>query len=799
MIRRILWFCVLLAGPFQVVAGDRLMTAEDMWKAKRVGSPSVSPDGKWAAVDVTTYNIEKDDSTSEIWLLSTDGKTQKQLTSSGGKNGGPKWSPDGKWVAFVSKRTGDDVAQIYAISPNGGEARRLSAMPMAPGSLKWSGDSKTVFAIAWTYPGVDDDATFLAREKATKESKAKAVVIDDATYRYWDTWLTDGKRPTVFAVDFAGGKHRNLLAKTGKHLIPTQPGEGDYDVSPDGTELCFVADSVKDYGTDFNSDLFTIPIDGSGELKNLTTDNDANDTHPAYSPDGKSIAFLRTKIKFFYADRQRLMVRNRETGKSQDWTDGFDRTATRPKWLPDSKRIAIEVEDAGLVNIYFCSESAKPKTFPTGLSERGIDFARVGRLGVFQQSSFDLPPRLASHGPGGNPIVLEHFNDDLVKSWKLGKFESRTFKGADDKDVQMWVVYPPDFDPKKKWPLIQFVHGGPHNGIMNEFSFRWNLQLWAAQGYVVGCVNFHGSSGFGQAFTDSITGDLSNKPFTDIMKSTDWFVAQPWIDADRLATAGGSYGGYMMAWMNGHTDRFKTMVCHAGVYDWHAMLSSDIVKGRDRSLGAPPWGDLTKVDKQSAQRYAANFKTPTLVLHGEKDYRVPIAQGMAYYNTLRQKGVPTRFVYFPDENHWILKPQNALLWHKEVFGWIKKYVPPGANEIRGSSMRIVECGMRNESEFSAFDNPEVSAAARDERHADPVAEFLAAERRADRFLGHLFVVVRADDPFEEDFGIALHNVEPAQVGDRMLRQHVGHGDPIRAGSGSDNFRFGRAICQRAFE
>jgi len=241
----------------------------------------------------------------------------------------------------------------------------------------------------------------------------------------------------------------------------------------------------------------------------------------------------------------------------------------------------------------------------------------------------------------------------------------------------MFVVYPPNFDDSKKWPLVQMVHGGPHNAFQNDFSYRWNPQVWAAQGWVVAIVNFHGSSGFGQEFTDSITGDLGTKPMTDIMKATEFLCAKPWIDKNRVAAAGASYGGYMMAWLNGHTDIFKTMVCHAGVYNWHSMLASDVVKGRERSLGAPPWGDLTKVDQQSPQRFAANFKTPTLVVHGEKDFRVPITQGIEYYNTLRQKGVPTRFLYFPDENHWVLKPQNSLLWHKEVFAWISKTIGNG--------------------------------------------------------------------------------------------------------------------------
>ena len=317
-------------------------------------------------------------------------------------------------------------------------------------------------------------------------------------------------------------------------------------------------------------------------------------------------------------------------------------------------------------------------TDPPPISERSIDFARGRRLGVYLQSSFDRPAAVVAHGPGlKDPIPLEHFNDALVNEWKLGKVQYKTFKGAGDNDVAQWIVYPPDFSSEKKWPFVQVVHGGPHSGIMNDWSFRWNLQLWAAQGYVIGCVNFHGSSGYGQEFTDSITGAMGEKPLADIMKSTDWFASQPWIDKNRMAAAGASYGGYMMAWLNGHTDRFQAMVCHAGVYDWHAMLASDFIRGRFRALGAPPWGDLSIVDRQSAQRFAASFKTPTLVLHGEKDFRVPITQGLAYFNTLRQKGVPTRLVYFPDENHWIMKANNSLVWHREVFAWLDKYIGKG--------------------------------------------------------------------------------------------------------------------------
>jgi dipeptidyl aminopeptidase/acylaminoacyl peptidase len=553
-------------------------------------------------------------------------------------------------------------------------------MPFAPSSFKWSGDSQTIYCIASTWPDAADDAAHAKRDKEQKSAKVKAYVIDGAAFRYWDRWLADGKRPFVFAINLSDGRHRNLMAGTGHHLPPQQPSESHYDVSPDGKELCYVTDNVRDPGMDANLDLFVLRLDQKGAKPEcLTGDNAANDTDPTYSPDGKRLAFLRQTIKFFYADRTRLMLLDCASGSAREVLPNLDRPCAAPKWLPDGQRICVEVEDAGYHRIGFVNPAqSKIVMDKPAFTERSIDFAKTTRMGVYLQTSFNGPPAVYAHGPGmKQPLRLERFNDPITSAWTLGKAESRTFKGARDRDVQMWVFYPPDFEPSKKWPLVQVVHGGPHNAITSDFSFRWNPQLWAAQGWVVGVVNFHGSSGFGQEFTDSITGDLGTMPMEDIMKATDWLAAQPWIDPNRIATAGASYGGYMMAWLNGHTDRFKTMVCHAGVYNWHSMLASDIVRGRERSLGAPPWGDLTKIDKQSPQRFASNFKTPTLVIHGELDYRVPVTQGLEYYNTLRQKGVTTRLVYFPDENHWILKPANSLLWHREVFGWLEKGIGHG--------------------------------------------------------------------------------------------------------------------------
>lgn len=695
MIRQVLAICVLVAFTNTATpqAAKRPITLEDLWKVKRLGKPSISPDGAWVAIDVTTYNMDDNSSHTQIWLCSTDGKTQKQLTNHKASSSGPIWSPDGKSIAFLSKRDlpspsgrgagGEGGTQIYVISPNGGEARQLSNMPMTPGGIKWGADSKTIYCVAQIWPDTPDDASYVKKEKAHKADKVQAYIIDDALYRVWDHWIADGKRPVVFAVDVQSGKHRNLFAHT-KRTLPASGGSAsDYDVSTDGKEICFVSETAKELGMDYNSDLYVMPIDGKGEPKNITADNPANDSNPAYSPDGKWIAFSRQTTKYFYADRSRVMLHDRASGKNNELTTKMDRSCGAPVWDAQSFQVAFEMEEKGCVSIKAIPINAPDLPQRSTHVERSDHAVSITRKpdtlnSVWLRSSFSFPAELAT--PNAYDNKASHFNSQLVAEWDLGKVDNITYKGADNDDVQMWIVYPPKFDASKKWPLLMMIHGGPHNAITTDFHYRWNAHLFASKGYVVAIPNFHGSSGFGQKFTDSITGDMASKPFEDIMKATDYMEAKPFIDKTRTTAAGASYGGYMMAWINGHTDRYKAMICHAGVYNWHSMMASDFVRSRERPLGALPWGDQAKIDKQNPQRFAANFKTPTLVMHGENDYRVPITQGMEYYNTLRIKGVPTRFVYFPDENHWVLKPQNSRLWHREFFAWLEKHVGSGPSK-----------------------------------------------------------------------------------------------------------------------
>ena len=564
-------------------------------------------------------------------------------------------------------------------------------MPMAPSALKWSSDSQTLYCIAWTWPDAPDDDSYRKKDKELKESKVKAYVIDDAMFRYWDNWIADGKRPVIFRVDAETGKHTNLFAGLKLFLPVTSNGAESYDISPDGKEICFTADSSKEIGMDFNLDLYTMPLEASRERKrpeeqpkNITTDNPVGDFNPVYSPSGGgAIVFLRQTTKFFYADRTRVMVHRRNVGRNYELTAKLDRSCQNPQFV-ELGNVLFEAEDKGSHGLFLVSPREDVSDDIVGsatpdFSDQLPAVSSEGKFIAFVRSSFSLPVSLYSRDLKSlrEPISIEGLNDALRSQWDLGSVKNITYKGADNEDVQMWIVHPPKFDPNKKWPLLMVIHGGPHNGITTDFHFRWNLHLLASKGYVVACPNFHGSSGFGQKFTDSITGDMATKPFYDVMKATDYMEALPYIDKNRTAAAGASYGGYMMAWINGHADRFKALVCHAGVYNWHSMMASDIVRSRERALGALPWGDLNQIDKQSPQRFAANFKTPTLVMHGEKDFRVPVTQGLEFYNTLRLKGVPTRLVYFPDENHWISKPQNSRLWHREFFAWVEKYIGSG--------------------------------------------------------------------------------------------------------------------------
>jgi dipeptidyl aminopeptidase/acylaminoacyl peptidase len=658
------------------------LSIEDLWKLDRPAQPTLSPDGAQVCVSVTSHDMEENKARSSLWLLSSFGGEPRRLTAAGEKDGEPRWSPDGRWIAFVARRAAageakaDEEAQVYLIAPDGGEARRLTDIATGAFAIKWFPDSRRLAFVSWVWPQEKGLAALAKRYRAWKDDKVKAHVVEHSAYRWWDHWLSDGRVPHLFTVDIASGRVRDLFEGTRYELPRADPAAHHYDIAPDAREIAFTFDPAEDKRFDAPNQIVALDL-RTGRFRTLTTRSPLNHESPAYSPDGQRIALLAQDVRRTLAAPHKLAMIERTRGGVEVVRTRWDRSIHAPlAWSDDASGLFFQAEDRARQHLWRWALGARePKVAARG----GIvgDFDVAGEAIAFVRNTMSTPPEVFRAAPEEAERRIDRFNEGLLANVKLGDVREFEFEGFDGDKVQMWVVYPPDFDPAKKWPLVQNIHGGPHSIAADTFHFRWNNHLFAAQGYVVACVNYHGSSSFGHRFTECIDGDWGRRELADIEAATDLLLRQGYIDRERLLAAGGSYGGYMVAWMNGHTDRYKAYVCHAGCFDWVAMFADDVYYGHARELGAFYWDNPGRIEAQNPRARARRMKTPTLVMHGQLDYRVPDAQGIAYYNTLRAKGVAARLVFFPDENHWILKPQNSRLWHREFFAWLKRHAAPG--------------------------------------------------------------------------------------------------------------------------
>ncbi len=653
------------------------LSIDALLSLKRIGAPCIAPDGRVACAAVTAAAMDKNEMQTELWLFPTDGGRARRLTT-GDKDSDPVWSPDGKWVAFSAKRKDDDEAQIYLIAPDGGEARRLTSISTGASALRWFPDSKRIAFVSRVWPDLRTDQAQAKRLKERKESKVKAHVTERAEYRFWDHWLTDGREPHVFAADVATGRARDLLAGTGLSLQPWSPSNEHYDISPDGRELAISVDLAPEPRMMNETDIVTINL-ATARHRTLTATSGFSDEYPRYSPSGRHLLWRSFNTKRAFNDQGRLTLQDRRTGDTRRLAPRLDRATAHAAWAPDSAAIYLGIEDRGRVGLYRLRlGDAMPVPVAAGGTLNGFDVSADGKRIVFGRASLSSPVALFAIGhDGSGERPLDSPNKALLSRVALGATREIAIKGWRGEPVQIWITYPPNFDPKKKWPLLHSIHGGPHAAHTDGWHYRWNTQVFAAQGYVVVGVNYHGSSGFGQKWLESITAMYGTKEYADTEAATDFMLRQGYIDRQRLVASGGSYGGYMVAYMNGHTDRYRTFVCHAGCYDWVSMMATDGYMFFAKELGGFHWDKPAQVMAQSPHHYAKRFKTPTLVMHGELDFRVPATQAFQYYNTLHAKGVATRLVYFPDENHWILKPQNSRLWLREFFDWVKRYAAPG--------------------------------------------------------------------------------------------------------------------------
>jgi len=669
--------CILFFTVSVFAQDKQPITPTDLWNIQRVGAPSVSPDGKRAAFTVTSFDIEESRGVSDIYLLNLDGSAPIRFTRHPSSDSSPVFSPDNKNLAFISRRDGN-TAQLYVIPINGGEARKVTDLPVSVSTPKWFPDGQRIAFVASVYPGYDGDFEKLnTMIEDHRKGKVSAKVTENRIYRHWDRWLTDGMYPRLFVVDIETGEVKDLMPGTSVYL--SMMGGAQYDISPGGDEIAVSINSTEPPYERLNYDIYLLQTDGTGEMRNITDHNPADDVGPVYSPDGRTILYGKQRSTHFYADNVRLVQYDRRTGARTVLTEDIDFSFQQWLWSEDGTTIFFHAEDRGKKSIFSIpAEGGIVTEIFRGGTNDAVRLASDDRL-IFSHQSFTQPPALFEINRNGIDLKqLTSFNKDILDRIAFGDVKDVTYKGANDADVQMYIVYPPEFDASKKWPLVHMIHGGPHGIFGDSFHFRWNAQLFAAPGYVVAMSNFHGSTSFGQEFAESIHGAHAEKPFRDIMKATDFMIERGYIDETKMAATGGSYGGYLVSWIAGHTDRFAALVNHAGVYNIMGQFASDVTAHREYAYNGSPWDGLERMQEWNPALHAENFVTPMLVIHGELDYRVPVLQGLEAYGVYKGKGVDARLVYYPDENHWILTPQNSIFWYDELYAWLERYIGTGS-------------------------------------------------------------------------------------------------------------------------
>jgi len=649
------------------------LTPDDLWRMRRVDAPEPAPDGSFVIVPVTEYDVEANRGVTRLFKLTSTGS--EPLTTGDRNSTNPVISPDGNRLAFLGTPLDDEeaVPQLYLLPLSGGEAERVGDLPLGVLDARWLPDGSGLVLLSEVFrDGLSLDEA-RARRAELKASKVQAKVTEDRVYRFWTRWLTDGAVPHLFHLDLELGELTDLIPGSTRWMYFMEPA-GMFDISPDGAEVAFAAEISESPHDRLQSAVFTVPIAGGSERR-LSEHLPAHQRRPRYSPDGKYLLFGIQREWDFYADRVRLVSYDRAAETETVLTEEWDRSAAGWEFSPDGSRIVLAAEDNARTNLYTMPVAvAEPELLASGGFAGAARPAGDGSV-FFLNQSLSAPPEVHRVAiDGGDVEAVSAFNRDILEEVELGEVREIEFSGANGDPVQAFLVLPPGFDETRRWPLVHAIHGGPHGLFGDAWHWRWSAQAFAAPGRVVAMVNFHGSTSWGHDFAARIHGSWGDEPAADILAATDYLLEKGFIDEERMAIAGGSYGGYLTSWLTGQTDRFATAIVHAGVTNLLGQYASDITAGRERAMGGNAWDSIDDVHRWSPTHHAAGFSTPTLVIHGEKDYRVVVTQGLELYGILKAKGVDARLVYYPDEGHWILKPQNSLHWYGEVLGWLERYI-----------------------------------------------------------------------------------------------------------------------------
>jgi dipeptidyl aminopeptidase/acylaminoacyl peptidase len=652
----------------------RRFTVEDLLKVRRVGDPQVSPNGKRVAFTIGDVNYDLNKVITQIYVMQIDGGGLKQLTNGAASSTTPRWSPEGKRIAFVTD------GQVWTMEDDGDNKEKVTKISTSAAAPVWSPDGKWIAFTSEVYPDCSDDDCNKKKDEAAENSKVKAHIATRLLFRHWDEWR-DVKRTHVFVVSSKGGTARDLTPGDFDSPPYAAASGVDFAFSPDSKELAYVRNPDKVEAISTNSDIYVLPLSG-GAPKNITVSNRGYDVGPIYTRDGRSIIYRSQATAGFEADRWRLMSYNRMTGVSTEIAKKFDLQVEEIALSPDGNYAYFIAGERGRLPVFRVPlGGAEPQKMIPNVSASGLQITPDGKSLVFAHSTMAIPTEIyRADIDEGTTTPLTTANSVLMAPFGLRKAEEVEWTGALGKKIHGFIIKPPNFDPNRKYPLAVIIHGGPQSAFNDSWGYRWNPQVWVNSGYIAFLPNPRGSTGYGQQFVNEISADWGGKAYTDIMNGVaDVLRRNSFIDKDRVGAAGASYGGYMINWIEGHnTDprfRFKVLVSHDGVYNLESMYgATEELWFTDWEFKGTPWTNPMMYARWSPSKFVKNFKTPILIIHSELDYRVPFGEGLQLFTAAQRMGVDSKLLVFPDEGHWVLKPQNSQLWYHTVIDWMDKYL-----------------------------------------------------------------------------------------------------------------------------